>query len=103
MPRVNAFIWSVNAGAAVHAMSLNSVTGITPTAVSSASSSGRTFGVTGLLARERVSQVARPGVLGKMSWSAYPGAAGTVVLRFCNPRLASVTPPAGVYSFLAVH
>ena len=90
-------------GTAISAMNLYSTASITPTAVSGASCSDQTFAVTGLLATDRISNITPPTALGNVSLNAYASAAGTVLLHFCNPSASSVTPPAGVYSFLAVH
>jgi hypothetical protein len=84
-------------------MNLYSTASITPTAVSGASCSDQTFVVTGLLATDRISQATPPGALGNVSLTAYPSAAGIVLIHFCNPSSSPVTPPSGVYSFLAVH
>jgi len=93
----------VGGGTAINAMNLYNTGSITPTAVSGASCSDQTFTVTGLLAADRISNITPPSALGNVSLNAYASAAGTVLLHFCNPSSLSVTPPAGVYSFLAVH
>ena len=93
----------VGGGTAINAMNLYSTSSITPTAVSSASCSDQTFTVTGLLATDRISNITPPSALGNVSLNGYASAAGAVLLHFCNPSSSSVTPPAGVYSFLAVH
>jgi hypothetical protein len=93
----------VGGGTAVNAMNLYSTASVTPTSVSGASCSDQTFSVTGLLATDRISNVTPPSALGNVSLNGYASAAGTVLLHFCNPSSSSVTPPAGVYSFLAVH
>jgi hypothetical protein len=90
-------------GSAITSMVIYSTGNITPTAVAANSCSDQTFAVTGLLATDRISQATPPAALGNVSLNAYPSAAGTVLLHFCNPSSSSVTPPAGVYSFLAVH
>jgi hypothetical protein len=94
---------TVGGGTALHAMNLYSSSSITPTAVTASSCSDQTFTVSGLLATDRVSSIAPPSALGNLSLNGYASAAGTVLLHFCNPSSSSVTPPAGVYSFLAVH
>jgi hypothetical protein len=94
---------TVGGGTALHAMNLYSTASITPTAIPASSCSDQTFAVSGLLATDRVSSVAPPSVLGNLSLNGYASAANTVLLHFCNPSSSSVTPPAGVYSFLAVH
>ena len=93
----------VGGGTAINAMNLYSTASVTPTAVSSASCSDQTFSVTGLLATDRISNVTPPSALGNVSLNGYASAASTVLFHFCNPSSISVTPPAGVYSFLAVH
>jgi hypothetical protein len=90
-------------GTAVTAMNLYSTASITPTAVGGASCSDQTFAVTGLLTTDRVSNLTPPSALGNVSVNGYASASNTVLLHFCNPSSSSVTPPAGVYSFLAVH
>jgi hypothetical protein len=84
-------------------MSLYSTASITPTSVSAGSCSDQTFSVSGLLATDTISNITPPGALGNVSLNAYASAADTVLLHFCNPGSSSVTPPAGVCSFLAVH
>ncbi len=93
----------VGGGTAINAMNLYSTAGITPTAVSGVSCSDQTFSVTGLLATDRVSNITPPAALGNVSLNGYASSSNTVLLHFCNPSSSSVTPPAGVYSFLAVH
>jgi hypothetical protein len=93
----------VGGGTAVNAMNLYSTASVTPTSVSGASCSDQTFTVTGLLANDRISNITPPSALGNVSLNGYASAAGTVLLHFCNPSSSSVTPPAGIYSFLAVH
>jgi hypothetical protein len=93
----------VGGGTAINAMNLYSTASITPTAVGAASCSDQTFTVTGLLATDRISNITSPSALGNVAVNGYASAAGTVLLHFCNPSSTSVTPPAGVYSFLAVH
>jgi hypothetical protein len=94
---------TVGGGTALHAMNLYSTASITPTAVTASSCSDQTFVVSGLLATDRVSSIAPPSVLGNLSLGGYASAANTVLFHFCNPSSSPVTPPAGVYSFLAVH
>jgi len=84
-------------------MNLYNTASITATAVTASSCSDQTFVVSGLLAKDRVSSIAPPSVLGNLSLHGYASAAATVLLHFCNPSASPVTPPAGLYSFLAVH
>jgi hypothetical protein len=76
---------------------------VTPTAVAAASCSDKTVTVNGLLATDILSQIAPPAALGNVSMTGYASAANTLTLHFCNPSTASVTPPAGVYTFRATH
>jgi hypothetical protein len=94
---------ALGTGTAINAMNLYSTASITPTAVGAASCSDQTFSVTGLLATDRVSNVAPPAALGNLSLNGYASASGTILFHFCNSSSSSLTPPAGVYSFLAVH
>jgi hypothetical protein len=93
----------IGGGTAIIAMNLYSTASITPTAVGAASCSDQTFTVTGLLTSDRISNITPPSALGNVSLNGYASAAGIVLLHFCNPSPASVTPPAGAYSFVAVH
>jgi hypothetical protein len=94
---------TVGGGTPLHAMNLYNTASITPTAVTASSCSDQTFVVSGLLATDRVSSIAPPSALGNLSLGGHASAANTVLFHFCNPSSSSVTPPAGVYSFLAVH
>jgi hypothetical protein len=93
----------IGGGTAINAMNLYSTASITPTSVGATSCSDQTFSLTGLTAADRISNITPPSALGNVSLNGYASAAGTVLLHFCNPSSSSVTPPAGVYSFLAVH
>jgi hypothetical protein len=93
----------VGGGTVLSAINLYSTASITPTVVSASSCSDQTFSVSGLAAADNVSSVTPPSALGNLSLNAYATAAGTILLHFCNPSASPVTPPAGVYSFLAVH
>jgi hypothetical protein len=90
-------------GNAINEMNIYSSASITPVAVKGASCSDQTFSVAGLLATDRISNITPPSALGNISLNAYVSAVDRVLLHFCNPSSSSVTPPAGIYSFLAVH
>lgn len=84
-------------------MALYSTPSITPAAVSTASCSDQAFPLHGVTTADRISNVIPPAALGNVSLNGYISASNTLLLHFCNPSASSVTPPAGVYSILAVH
>lgn len=84
---------------------LESTASITPSAVAANVCSDQTFAVTptGVVkSGTRVGDVAPPSALGNLTMSAYGSSADTINFHFCNPSVASVTPPAGVYTFTTV-
>jgi hypothetical protein len=76
---------------------------ITPSSVTAQTCSDQTFTISGLVTTDKISNVFPPAALGNVSLNAYVSSANTVLFHFCNPSPSSVTPPAGSYSFLAVH
>jgi hypothetical protein len=90
-------------GSVLTQMAVRSTASITPTAVSAASCSDQTFPLQGVTTADRISNIVPPAALGNVSLNGYISAANTLLLHICNPSGASVTPPAGVYSILAVH
>ncbi|MGC1782761.1 MAG: hypothetical protein WA708_09600 [Acidobacteriaceae bacterium] len=76
---------------------------VTPAAVAAQSCSDQTFSVSGLTATDNLGSVHPPGALGNVSIDAYSSAANTLTLHFCNASAGSVVPPAGAYTFLAMH
>jgi hypothetical protein len=56
----------------------------------------------GLTAGEQVLGITPPKPLGNLGLNAYPGAANTVTLHFCNPSATAVSTPPGTYTFLGV-
>jgi hypothetical protein len=94
---------TVGGGSKVNAINYYSTASITPTAVSAQTCSDQTFTVTGLTTSDNLGSITPPAALGNVSVSGYVSAANTLDLHFCNPSAASVTPPAGVYGFLAMH
>jgi hypothetical protein len=90
-------------GTAIHQIAVFSTTSIAPIAVGAGSCSDQTFTLTNAVTSDRVSSVTPPAALGNISLNGYVSAANTLLLHFCNPTAIAVTPPAGVYSILAVH
>jgi hypothetical protein len=84
-------------------MALYSTASITPAAVSAARCSDQSFPLQGVTTADRISNLVPPAALGNVSLNGYISASNTLLLHFCNPSGSSVTPPAGVYSILAVH
>jgi len=84
-------------------MALYSTASITPAAVKAAGCSDQHFLLKGVTTADRISNVVPPAALGNVSLNGYISASETLLLHFCNPSGSSVTPPAGIYSVLAVH
>jgi hypothetical protein len=93
----------VGGGSTIGEVTYYSTSAITPAAISAQTCSDQTFPVTGITAADNLGSIKPPSALGNVSLSGYASAANTVTLHFCNMSTASVTPPAGVYSFLAMH
>jgi hypothetical protein len=103
-PTVNATAsLTVGGGSTVSKIVYYSTASITPAAVAAQSCSDQTYTVNGLTAADNLGSIRPPGALGNVGVSGYASAANTLDLHFCNPSAASVTPPAGVYVFLAMH
>jgi hypothetical protein len=94
---------AVGGGTTIAKIAMYSTASISPSAVSAQSCSDQTFTVTGLTVSDRLGTMTPPAALGNVSVNAYANASNTLELHFCNPSASSVTPPAGVYSFLAMH
>lgn len=94
---------TVGGGSAVTHVAYYTTGSITPAAVTAQSCSDQSFPVTGLAAADNLGSVHPPGALGNVSVDAYPSAANILTLHFCNMSAASVMPPAGAYTFLAMH
>ena len=83
-------------------MALYSTASIKPTAVKAASCSDQAFPLKGVTTTDRISNIVPPAALGNVSLNGYVSAPDMLLLHLCNPSGSSVTPPAGVYSILAV-
>ena len=94
---------SVGAGSTVSQISYYTTGAVTPTAVAAQSCNDQTFTVNGLVATDNLGSIRPPAALGNLSMDGYPSAANTVLLHFCNVSAASVIPPSGAYTFLAMH
>jgi len=90
-------------GSTLTQMTLYWTKSITPEPVHAASCSDQSFLLAGVTTEDRISNIVPPAALGNVSLNGYVSVANTLLLHFCNPSGSSVTPPAGVYSVLAVH
>lgn len=94
---------NVGSGSTVSRIGYYSTGVVTPTAVPAQSCNDQTFTVSGLVATDNLGSIRPPAPLGNLSMNGYASAAGTVLLHFCNTGIASTAPPAGAYTFLAMH
>lgn len=75
---------------------------ITPTSVPASSCMDQDFTVTGINLADSLTSLQPPFALGNLSESPGHSAANTLTIHFCNPSLSAATPPAGVYSVMAI-
>lgn len=94
---------TVGTSSTVSSIAFYNTGSIAPAAVPAGTCTDQTFTVTGLLATDNLGSIAPPAALGNLSISGYASGANTLTLHLCNVSASSVTPPAGAYSFLAVH
>jgi hypothetical protein len=94
---------TIGGGSPVTHVGYYSTGSITPAAVPAQSCSDQDFPVSGLSATDHLGSIAPPGALGNLAISGYAGGADSLVLHICNVSTASATPPAGAYTFLAMH
>ena len=94
---------TVGSGSVVSRIGYFTTGTVTPTAVPGQSCSDQTFTVSGLVATDNLGSIRPPAALGNLSMNGYASAMNTVLLHFCNAATASVVPPAGAYTFLAMH
>ena len=94
---------SVGSGSAVSRIGYFTTGVVTPSAVPAQSCNDQTFTVSGLIATDNLGSIRPPASLGNLSMNGYASAANTVLLHFCNTAAASAVPPAGAYTFLAMH
>ncbi|MGO8719331.1 MAG: hypothetical protein ACLQMO_08955 [Acidobacteriaceae bacterium] len=76
---------------------------VTPVAVPAQSCNDQTFTVSGLVVTDNLGSIHPPTALGNVSIDGYPSTSNTVLFHFCNVSATSVVPPAGAYTFLAMH
>ncbi len=76
---------------------------VTPGAIAASSCNDVVLTVNGLNVADDLGSIHPPAALGNLSVSGYAGAANSLTLHFCNVSAASVTPPTGAYTFLAMH
>lgn len=94
---------NVGAGSAISRIGYFTTGAVTPTAVAAQSCNDQTFSVSGIAATDNLGSIRPPASLGNLSMSGYANAANTVLLHFCNMATTSAVPPAGAYTFLAMH
>ena len=94
---------TVGSGSTVSRIGYYTTGTVTPTAVPAQSCNDQTFTVSGLIATDNLGSIRPPATLGNLSMNGYASAANTVLLHFCNAATASAVPPAGAYTFLAMH
>ncbi|MHB1743275.1 MAG: hypothetical protein ACYCRE_00720, partial [Acidobacteriaceae bacterium] len=94
---------NVGGGSSVSRIGYYTTGAITPIAVPAQSCNDQTFVVSGLIATDNLGSIHPPAAQGNVSIDGYPSAANTVLLHFCNVSATSVVPPAGAYTFLAMH
>jgi len=76
---------------------------ITPVAVAAQTCSDQTFTVNGLAQTDAIGSINPAGALGNITVNGYASGANTLTMHFCNVSSGSVVPPAGNYTFLAMH
>ena len=90
-------------GSMLSAINFFSTASISPAAVPAQTCSDQTFTLNGVVgASDHLYLSNPPAALGNTSAMANASAANTVNLHFCNSTAASITPPAGVYSFVDI-
>jgi trimeric autotransporter adhesin len=94
---------NVGSGSAVSRIGYFTTGVVTPAAVPAQSCNDQTFTVSGLVATDNLGSIRPPTSLGNLSMNGYASAANTVLLHFCNAATVSAVPPAGAYTFLAMH
>ncbi|MGB8481265.1 MAG: hypothetical protein WCE63_20865 [Acidobacteriaceae bacterium] len=94
---------NVGSGSPVSRIGYYTTGTVTPSAVPAQSCNDQTFAVSGLVATDNLGSIRPPAPLGNLSMNGYASAANTVLLHFCNAATASAVPPAGTYTFLAMH
>jgi trimeric autotransporter adhesin len=94
---------NVGSGSTVSRIGYYTTGTVTPSAVPAQSCNDQTFTVSGLVATDNLGSIRPPALLGNLSMSGYASAANTLLLHFCNAATSSAVPPAGAYTFLAMH
>ncbi len=94
---------TVGGGSAVSHIAYYATGSITPVAVPAQTCSDQTFTVSGLVQADAIGSIHPGGALGNLSLEGYASGANTLTMHFCNVSAVSVVPPAGNYTFLAMH
>ena len=94
---------TVGGGSPVSHIAYYTTGSITPIAVAAQTCNDQTFTVNGLVQTDAIGSIHPAGALGNLSLEGYAGAANTLTMHFCNVSAVSIVPPAGSYTFLAMH
>lgn len=94
---------NVGSGSTVSRIGYYTTGTVTPSAVPAQSCNDQTFTVSGLVATDNLGSIRPPASLGNLSMNGYASAVNTLLLHFCNAAPSSAVPPAGAYTFLAMH
>ena len=94
---------SVGGGSPISHVAYYTTGVVAPTSVAAQSCSDQTFTVSGLVAADNLGSIHPPTALGNLSIEGYTSSANTVSFHFCNVSATSAVPPAGAYTFLAMH
>lgn len=94
---------SVGGGSPISHVAYYTTGVVAPTSVAAQSCSDQAFTVSGLVAADNLGSIHPPAALGNLSIEGYTSSANTVSFHFCNVSATSAVPPAGAYTFLAMH
>lgn len=94
---------TVGNGSAISSVAYYTTGSITPTVVAAQSCTDQIFTVSGIILTDNLGSIHPPSTLGNLSVSGYASAANSLTLHFCNVSTASLVPPPGAYTFLAMH
>ena len=94
---------SVGGGSPVSHIAYDTTGAVVPIAVPAQSCNDQTFTVNGLIPSDSLGSIQPPAALGNLSMNGYSSATNSLTLHFCNVSATSAVPPAGAYTFLAMH
>jgi hypothetical protein len=94
---------NVGSGSTVSRVGYFTTGTVIPAAVPGQACNDQTFAVSGISETDNLGSIRPPASLGNLSMNGYASAANTILLHFCNAATSSAVPPAGNYTFLAMH